>query len=367
MRTARRLPVPLRRRAGVAIAAIATLGAAGDAGAQALTLLRAFQPPLAAACGPAGTPPPAAAPAAAPRAEAARLGETADVHLLAGELVQARDALRRAATLDPASAELAFRLARTHEELGDDRPAVAAYCRARALGLPPAERAEAEERVQALAERLDAVPTDAAARSFAAGVARWESGDVAGAEAAFGAAIAAAPGVAAAYHDRALARIRQGEVGGALADLDTYERLAPTAMTPALRDARAVLRRGRYSPGAAVAAGLVPGGAQLYTGRPGRAALLVAIAATGAYLALDGRPVAVERTAVDPNGVEYTYVDPAGATKYEGRALGGTLVIMSLLGGMAEGYFHAREGRVDVGRLMRAVASAAQTAAAGDR
>jgi tetratricopeptide (TPR) repeat protein len=355
-------PVAARARRLAAVLAAAAVGVLpGVAAAQSLTLLRAFQPPLAAACGSAPALP-AATPDAARRAEAVRLGEAADVHMLAGELTQARDALRRAVALDAASAELAFRLARTYEELGDDRAAVAAYCRARALDLPPTERAEAEERVQAIAARLGAVPTEAAARSFAAGVSRYESGDVAGAEAAFTAAIAAAPGVAAAYHDRALARIRRGETNGAIADLDAYARLAPAAMTPALRDARAVLRRGRHSPSAALAAGIIPGGAQLYTGRPGRGALLAAIAAAGVYLAVDGTPVAVERTATDPFGNEYTYLDPTGATKYEGRALGGTMFVLSLLGGMLEGYFHAREGQVDVRRLMRAVAGAAQTA-----
>ena len=70
---------------------------------------------------------------------------------------------------------------------------------------------------------------------------------------------------------------------------------------------------------------------------------------------------------MDPFGNEYTYLDPTGEKKYEGRALGGTLFLVSLLGGMTEGYFHAREGRVDVMRLMRAVAGAAQTAATRDR
>lgn len=353
------------RSAGYRTIACAALVAAATlptgASAQALTLLRAFQPPLAAAC--AGVPvptPPAVDPGR--RAEAARLGEAADVSLLAGELTQARDALTRAAALDPASAELAFRLGRTHQELGDDRAAIDAYCRARTLALPPAERAEAEERLQALATRLGAVPTDVAARSFAAGVARYESGDVAGADEAFTAAIAASPGLAAAYHDRALTRIRAGETAGALADLDAYARLAPGAVTPALRDARAVLRRGRHSPSAALAAGLVPGGAQFYTGRPGRGAVLAAIAATGVYLGLRKTPVAVERTAVDPFGNVYTYIDPTGGTKYEGRTLGGTLFLVSALGGMAEGYAFARGTQVDVSRLMRAVASAAQTA-----
>ena len=360
---------PLARRVTRAtVAAAALAGAPAALDAQALTLLRAFQPPLTAACGAPAAPtaPRAAAPDAARRAEAARLGATADEHLLAGELPQARDVLRRATALHPTSAELAFRLARTYEELGEDRAAVDAYCLARTLDLPPTERTEADERLQALAIRLGAVPTDAATRSFEAGITRYESGDVTGAEAAFSAAIAAAPGLAAAYHDRALARIRGGQAAGALADLDTYARLAPGAMTPALRDAREVLRRGRYSPGVAAAAGLFPGGAQMYTGRPLRGAALAAIAVAGAYLAFDGETVAVERTGVDPFGNEYTYLDPTGGTRYKNRALGTTMFSMSLIGGLAEGYFHARAGRVDVLRLMRAVAGAARTAASGD-
>src|SRR5687768_15039857 len=77
---------------------------------------------------------------------------------LAGDERGTRDALRRAARLDPTNDEIAQRLARASETLGDASSAIEEYCRVLALAPSPADSAAASERLRALA----AYPADSA-------------------------------------------------------------------------------------------------------------------------------------------------------------------------------------------------------------
>ena len=317
-------------------------------GAQGLALLRGPDASSeAAACAPA---PPVTRPAADRREAARRLGESAAARLLAGELVQARDFLRQAIAIDPSSAELTYRLARTLDELGDEAGAIEAYCRLRGLDAPAEARTDADERLAALTERRGR--TDGAAQaSLADGVARFDTGDLAGAEAAFSRVIGATPTFAPAYYDRAITRLARGRDAEALADFDRVARLSPNLVNADVRRAQDVLRRGRYSPGSALAAGILPGGAQLYTGRPATGLVVALVAAAGAYFVIDGQSEYLTRTATDPFGNTYTFRDPNPTVTYPRRGVGLGVIGAAIVGGAIEGFLHARQGRSAVDAL----------------
>ncbi|HEU4629956.1 MAG TPA: hypothetical protein VFS08_09415 [Gemmatimonadaceae bacterium] len=325
------------------VAAAAALPA-DTAAAQRPTLIRELPAPIRAVC-PAPAPR-GPAPGASARAESQRLAEAAGVRVLAGDLSAAREQLRRATALDPTSTELAYRLARTYEDLGDARAAADEYCRVLDLDPPAAERGEAETRLAELAARLGAIPAPGPAAAFEDAIARYDAGDLPGAEAAFTAAVTGAPGFAAAYLDRALTRIQRGRAEPALEDLERFARLAPRQLTPDLRRTADVLRRARFSPATALAAGLLPGGAQLYTDRPQHAAVLGLVAAGGLYLVFEQRATHRRVTAVDPFGNPYEYVDPRATIEHPRRGLGLSIAGLAILGGALEGYLYARGGRV---------------------
>ena len=339
-----------RRLLGGAVAvASATAGPAPSASAQRPALLRDATASATSIC-----PPPAprgAPPSASARAEASRLADAASTRALAGDLGAARDQLRRAIALDPTSSELAYRLARAFEDLGDARRAADEYCRVLDLNAAGPDRGEAEARLGQLAERLGALPAPGPAASFADAIARYDAGDLDGAEAAFSATVAGAPAFAPAYLDRALTRIQRGRAEQALADLERFGRLAPRQVTPEVRRTQEVLRRARFSPTTALAAGLVPGGAQLYTRRPQRAVLLGLLAAGGAYLALEEQTTHRRLTAVDPFGNPYEYLDPNPTIEHPRRTIGLSVAGLAILGGAIEGFLYARGGRLDLEAL----------------
>lgn len=339
---------PARRFAAAAGALALAAMAAPAAGAQELRLQRAPDIAAATPC----TPRPAApGPSASVREQARRLGMRADASLLAGDLVEARDLLRRAVAQDPASASLLYRLARTLEELGDDAGASDGYCRLRALDLAADVRADVDERARALADRPGAGAGGVAAERFRAGVASLDAGDAVAAEQAFTDAIAAAPRLAPAYYDRAVARLARGKVGGALDDLDRYAALAPAGLDADARRAVAVLRAGRFDPSVALGVGVVPGGGQFYTGRPTHGAFLALAAASGLYLAMESRDVFRTRTAIDPFGNPYEFQDPVATREYPRRAGGLAIVGATIIGGALEGWLYARRGRAQVDAL----------------
>jgi len=93
-----------------------------------------------------------------PAAATAQRQQEADLQLqlareaeLAGDQQGARDALRRAARLDPTNQSIAQRLARASEALGDASAAVEEYCRALALAPSPADSTAVTARLRALA------------------------------------------------------------------------------------------------------------------------------------------------------------------------------------------------------------------------
>lgn len=103
---------------------------------------------LPASCAVGPTP---AAPTADQRARAVALEQRAAESEWVGDIRAARDLHRQAARLDASSEEIAYRLARADEALGDRREAVGQYCRFLALAPQAKNAAEVRSRLTALA------------------------------------------------------------------------------------------------------------------------------------------------------------------------------------------------------------------------
>lgn len=108
------------------------------------------------------TEPTPAAPTAAQRAQAAVLEQRAGEAEFVGNIQAARDLHRQAARLDGRSEEIAYRLARADESLGDRAAAVKGYCRYLSLAPTAANAKEVRTRLMALA--TPAAPTQVAAQ-----------------------------------------------------------------------------------------------------------------------------------------------------------------------------------------------------------
>jgi len=310
-------------------------------------------------CASAGTLPgrPAGARAtSASRDSAAALAELAAVATLAGEPERARDQLRQAAALDPSSPEWAFRLARVAEDLGDAELATAAYCRLRVTSSDQPQITEASERVEALAVDRGLLPPEPALGRFQRGVVDAAAGALPGAERAFDEALARAPAFAIAYYDRALVRLALGRPGEATADLRQFARLTPEAAGREVSDAVAVLERGQRSRAAAFGWGIIPGGSQIYSGRPWVGALVAAVAAAGVVLAVQKETRMEERTFVDPFGHPYT--DRVPVTVYPRRSLGIAVAGGATAAGALGGVISVSADRAAVSRLMARVRAA---------
>lgn len=345
---------------GAVVAAVALLdGSAASAQAVRFPSLVSATTEARALCASA-TPfpgPPASSPATAQaRDSAVSLGEAAAVATLAGEPERARDQLRRAAILDPTSPEVAFRLGRVAEDLGDAELATTAYCRLRATSSDSAQLADADDRVQSLAVDRGLLPPEPALGRFQRGLSDAAGGALPAAESAFDEAITRAPAFAIAYYDRALVRLARGRTREAADDLRRFEALNPRAVGRELAQVRTQLERGARSPTAAFGWGLVPGGSQLYTGRPWLGAVVAAAAAAGVVLATQKETRMEERGFVDPFGQPYTGLVPV--TVYPRRTLGIAVAGGATLAGAVEGGLHVSADRAAVSRLVARVRAA---------
>ncbi|MHB1224756.1 MAG: tetratricopeptide repeat protein [Gemmatimonadaceae bacterium] len=295
-------------------------------------------------------------PSAAGRDSAAALAEAAAVATLAGEPERARDQLRQATALDPSSAEIAFRLARVAEDLGDAELATAAYCRLRDTAGDSAQVAEAIERVEALAVDRGLLPPEPALGRFQRGVSDAAAGALPAAERAFDEALTRAPAFAIAYYDRALVRLARGRTREAADDLDRFAKLTPAAVGRELNDVRTLLERGNRSTAAALAWGVVPGGSQFYTGRPWLGGVVAAAAAAGVVMAVQQETRMEERRFVDPFGIPYTDLVPVKV--HPRRTLGLAVAGGATLVGAMEGAVFVSVDRGAVSRLVSRVRAA---------
>jgi tetratricopeptide (TPR) repeat protein len=286
---------------------------------QTLPLKRTPPAATAAAC-PVFPPPPA--PVREQIDEANRLGTLAREAALEGDHKAARDLFKQAAQLNRADPNLAYRLGRESEELGDSTAAVHEYCRY--LSIAPATAGEApgvRDRLSTLLAPAVAAQGTTLVTQFQSGVKAYDAGDWDGATGAFSAVVQGAPGYAPAYFDRALVRARQHHQGDAIRDFNSYLRLAPGADDrDVVRERIDGLRHEMPSAGTAFALGLFPGGGQYYTGQYVLGVLVTGAAAGGVALALTSQTVTKLHHFVDVNGVPYT--QPFQATEHQNLGAG---------------------------------------------
>lgn len=109
---------------------------------------------------PAFAPP--VAPTAGRREAAKERSDAGNQAALIGEVVRARELFLRSAELDPTLPEVAYRLGRVYEELGQSGEAAREYCRALFLGSGTADDADVRARIARLIPLEPAVPALAA-------------------------------------------------------------------------------------------------------------------------------------------------------------------------------------------------------------
>lgn len=265
---------------------VALLGASGSLTAQErtfqrqLVLKREFPGSGPFVCPAVTTPAP---PLDSDRLQATQLASSADQALVLGDLSRAATLMARATELDPSSPDLAYRRGRVLEELGDGPAAIDAYCRAVAAGAEDDLAADAEARIQELADARWAGISVEAARVFRLGLSAADLGRFSDAAGSFGSALAEAPDWADAAFNRALMFERLGESEAALADLRRYLSLRPDAVDAVAVSGRIGQLEGASavapSAGTALAVGLViPGMGQFYSGRGRSGAAFLALA-----------------------------------------------------------------------------------------
>lgn len=300
------------------------------AGAQRVTvreqLLRSA-PPVATrtSCAPFAMPP---APTAEQQRQARELAQRGQQSAILGDRAAARDQLRRAAALDPTSADLAYQLARAEESAGSEVDAARAYCRFIALAPDAPDAVESRARLAQLMLGARHADSLSAAAAFARGVIAYQRSQLDSADAGFTTALSLAPEWAAAYYDRGVVRSAVGRRNDAAADFQQYLHLEPAAANRAELSRRiAALQETPLSPSRALALGLViPGAGQFYAGRPVRGALslLGAGVALACGMSQHASTESVQQTATDPFGNPYTYTTTRRVTERPCRTPGFT-------------------------------------------
>jgi tetratricopeptide (TPR) repeat protein len=258
---------------------VLTMLPAADAAAQELRLKRDVPQSGPMECVPA----PRRAVGAEQRREAGDLAAAASQASILGDNAAALDLLSRAALLDPMSSAIAYRHARTLEELGRAGAAVAEYCRYLALAPDAPDAVETQARLELLTPRVAGrVPADAAV-AFIAGIATFDAGQLPEAEAAFTTATRHAPQWSAPVYNLAVVHAATGRHAAAAGQLRRYLQLSPDAAdaqavagTLAAFDAAAPPGVG---PEVLAAALVVPGLGQFTTGRPVAGTLVMGAAA----------------------------------------------------------------------------------------
>ncbi|HEX6964195.1 MAG TPA: tetratricopeptide repeat protein [Gemmatimonadaceae bacterium] len=182
-----------------------------------------------------------------------------------------------------------------------------------------------------------AYPVEATTR-MRAGIEQLRQRNLPAAQYAFTAAIAAAPGWADAYYNRAMVYEAEGRPDRALPDLQKYLQLRPDASDrAAITQHVGALHVG--DPGTVLTHGLMaPGLGQFSTGRPAIGAAIVAGVVGSALWALSTKTTTETRHFTDPFGIPYTDQVPVQHRPHLaiGAALAGTVWVL----GAVEAYLH---------------------------
>lgn len=309
---------------------------------QPLALKRSIPTPGASSeCGTFPAPQPASE---TRQAEARRLQTAANQASILGDGRTSRDLLRQAAELDPRDADLAYRLARANEEIGDTGEAVIGYCRYLALAPNAAGAEEVRDRIAALPSSQPELSARAVAQ-FRYGIQYYDRGRFGEAERAFAAAIQQDPNWSEALYNRALARAAQSQPQQAIEDLEAYLRLEPTDSV-AVRTGIDSLRERilPFTPSGALARGLlVPGLGQFHTRRPGLGALVLGGVGAAVYVAFLPKEVSVTRQNCPFPDTCFPYEDTAVERPTLAAGLG-VAAALSLLGAW-DAYAYAKRAQ----------------------
>lgn len=254
---------------------------------------------------------PTVAPTDEQRRQARDLVSGADQAAILGDTASALTSLRHAQALDPADADVAYRLARLYETGATPDSAVKEYCRVLAISPGSADAADARDRVTVLAKPTTDPVVDSANTQFQQALRAFDAGRMPEAETRLTAAIDAQPTWADAYFDRGIVRAARGDRDDAAIDYEVYIRLRPNATDRAFVTSQIALLRGtRLSTGQVFGLGIfVPGAGQFYSRRPawGSVYLVGTAAAIGFALQQQTTTQTVQQTATDPFGNSYTY------------------------------------------------------------
>jgi tetratricopeptide (TPR) repeat protein len=266
------------------------IGLQAQAAAQQLEIKRDL-PPIAWGGCPGSASGPAESVSQARRDQAARLAADAGQAAILGDNAAAGDLLGRAVTLDPAAPALAYRLARTLEELRRRDDALAEYCRYLSIAGDAPDTAEVRNRIDALTRTSGLAVSPPAARHFETGIASYDAGRLVEAEAGFGAASEAAPDWGAALYNRAMVRVALNRREAAAADLRRYLELSPGSSDfDAVLNLLGSLRARPAAPlsptGALVTGLLLPGLGHFTTQRTATGVLFLGAAAGSAAVGL---------------------------------------------------------------------------------
>ena len=284
-------------------------------------------------------------PARRDSAEVRRLTALGHEAAIVGDHRAARDVFSQAAQLDPNDPRLLYHLGRSHEELGETREALRQYCRSLALAPESSDAAEVRGRIERLAPAgPSAGQAERARLDFARGVGllerrRWDE-----AVEAFTVVLRQSPTAAEAHFNRALAHAARGRKGEATQDFQRYLALRPGAPDASpVREQIALLGRQSWSPGAALAQGLVlPGLGQVYTARPAIGLAVLAVVGGAAYWGIRGETVEKEISFPNPLDPEVIFVDTISEFERPNFNVGVPVAAAIMAGAAFEAWRYAR-------------------------
>lgn len=264
---------------------------------------------------------------------------------LQGDHAAALQAYKLAAAIAPSDPRITYYLGREHEALRDARAAVTAYCHYLALAPSAADADEVRGRVVRLTPVQEISRLDDAQALFRSGVVLLEHGAFRAADSLMTATTALVPEAPAALYNRALARGAAGDRAGAEADFRRYVALTPGGDDhAAIGTALDALPRRVYSPGSALASGLLlPGLGQFRTRRPLQGVAVVGALAGALVLALQWEQEYQLVARRDAQG--RPIVDSVYATVHPTAAVGYTTAAAIWLGAAFESMWYARRTR----------------------
>ena len=320
------------------------------AAAQALALKEALAPEYGMDwCGPAAT---GSATASRPSAAVDSLVEAGSRAAILGDQYTAGELLEEAALLDPSNPVIAYRLGRTYEERDEAELAVGQYCRYLTMAGEAPETGDVRERIERLAGALAERDQDELTAAVRAGLEAYRQQRYEASVLAFTRVLEYRPGWASAYYNRAMGELRLARYDEALADLDTYLQLRPSAedretvvaFTDFLRSNSARQASALPAPGGVLLQGLlIPGLGQFATGRPVGGVLVLGVAAAAAAYGLREVPAVRTVTATDPFGNPYEF--ETQVTERQNLALGFAVAGAVGVAAAVEAFVHASGAR----------------------